>query len=203
MTVGGGRFSLFAVLIALACAGVYAVAPAAAQQSPGDPVEQPVDEKTENNDNCAESEEGDDSENEECAEDAEEAYQDGEAGVGGSPGGGGGEQSRPRSKPRDSSVPKVRRVRVRSISGGHRISFRVSEQVEATLVFERCTIFRPHRCIHWERTDTRIVQKAKRGTNSALVGAGSLPSGRYRVEVHAVDGGHHHSNVGRKVFFVD
>jgi hypothetical protein len=200
MNFGGGRSLLLAVLIALACAFGYGVAPATAQQSPGDPVEQPVDEEVENRDNCAESEEGDEAEDEPCAEDAEEEYTDSEAGTGG--GGGGGDHAKSR-RPRDRSVPKVRRVRVRSVGSGHRISFRVSEDVEATLVFERCTIFRPHRCIHWERTATRIVQHAKRGRNSALVGAGSLPAGRYRVEVHAVDGGHHHSNVGRKVFFVD
>jgi hypothetical protein len=193
-----GRRLLLVVTIAFAL-GAYGAAPALAQSGvpPSEVREQPVDDEVENGDNCAESEEGDEAEDEPCEEDAEEEYSDGEAGVG-TPDKGGSTKR----KPRDSSIPKVRRLRVTAVQGGHRVSFRLSEVAEATLVFARCTIYKPHRCIHYERTDTRIVQKGRRGTNSALVGAGSLAPGRYRVEIHAVDGGHHHSRVRKAVFFV-
>ena len=178
-----------AMLFAVLALAVFGAAPAFAQA----PVEQPIDESVEQAEGCSE-EEGDDGEAEPCDDEDYVETSDGEAAP-----------AAPRtrtSRPHDSTVPKVRRVRASRSGGGWKLSFRLSEAADVTLVFERCTIYKPHRCIHYSRTHTRLEQRGRRGRNSALVGAGSLKPGRYRVEVHAVDGGHHHSNVGRAVFFV-
>jgi hypothetical protein len=125
--------------------------------------------------------------------------EDGEA-----PGGGGsdGGSQKKKAKPKDRSVPKVSRLRVQQVSGGRKISFRVSERAHVTLVFDRCTVFKGGGCIHWSRTGMRVMQWARKGGNSVLVGHGSLRSGRHRVEAHAVDKGHHHSNMPKAVFVV-
>ena len=180
------------VVLALAPGGV------ALAQSEGNPTV--TDEELEQEERQIE-ECGDPAESDGCDPDDEyEGPADGEEPSGGGGSGGGG--ARTAQRPRDTTVPKVTRVRVLQVLGGKRVSFRLSERADVTLVFERCTVFRGVRCIHWSRSHTRVDQRGKRGRNSALVGAGSLRNGRWRVEVHAVDGGHHHSNVGRAVFQV-
>ena len=100
----------------------------------------------------------------------------------------------------DSSVPKVTKLRVRSVRGGKRISYNLSEKADVTILFEKCTVRRGAKCIHWSRTGPKLLPHGRKGANSAFVSSKRLPRGKYVVEIHAVDGGHHHSNVAHTVF---
>jgi hypothetical protein len=136
-----------------------------------------------------------DSEAEECEE--QEAAEEDVPTDGVAPGAGGETSTR---RVHDRTVPKVTRLRVRSVRGGKRVTYRLSEKADITLVFEKCTVRRASKCIHWSRTSKRIYKHGRKGANSALIGARTLPKGQYVVEIHAVDGGHHHSNIPHTLF---